>query len=42
MSDKVFSVRFKDGSYALIKFKDYADKKGKKKLVDFEYKFVKK
>lgn len=42
LSDKVFSVLFKDGSYALIKFKDYTDKKGKTKLVDLDYKFVKK
>lgn len=42
MSDKVFSVRFKNGDYVLIKFKDYKDPTGKSKLIVFDYKLVKK
>ena len=42
VSDKVFAVKFKNGNAALIKFKDYLDKTGKKKAVSFDYKFMKK
>ena len=38
----VFAVKFKNGNAALIKFKDYLDKTGKKKAVSFDYKFIKK
>ena len=42
MSDKVFVVKFKDGSYALLKFNDYQDATGKQKIVKFDYKLIKK
>jgi len=42
ISDKVFAVKFKNGNEALILFKDYLDKTGKKKAVSFDYKFIKK
>lgn len=42
LSDKVFAVKFDNGNRALIKFKEYLDATGKKKVVSFDYKFIKK
>ena len=42
LSDKVFVVKFKDGSYALLKFNDYFDDTGKQKMIKFDYKLIKK
>lgn len=38
----IFIVKFKDGSFAAIKFTDLTDKSGKMKQVNFDYKFFKK
>ena len=40
--ERIFIVKFKNGSFAAIKFTDITDATGKKKQVSFDYKFVRK
>lgn len=40
VSDKVFAVKFKNGKMMLLKFKDYVDATGKKKIVSFDYRVM--
>lgn len=42
VSDKVFAVKFKNGKMMLLKFKDYVDATGKKKIVSFDYRVMNK